>query len=179
MSIVGANYGSRQPNNSAYIKNFVSGTPTNLWKTATYTPSGQPIISVITPTIVNESVLIEGDLYVNGSIINPSDVYLKENIRSIDIDCTNKIMNLKAEQFTFKSDPRHKVHYGFIAQDFEKEFPELVSVKPDNNVNLKAINYLEIIPLLLNKVQLQQKEIDDLKQRILALELVKENNILI
>lgn len=179
MSSSGANYNGRQPNNTSYIKNFVSGIPANLWKTATYTPSGQPIISVITPTIVNESVLIEGDLYVNGSIINPSDVYLKDNIRSIDIDCTNKIMNLKAEQFTFKSDPNHKLHYGFIAQEFEKEFPELVSVKPDNNVNLKAINYLEIIPLLLNKVQLQQKEIDDLRERVLSLEISKENNIII
>ena len=46
----------------------------------------------------------------------------------------------------------------------EKEFPELVSIKPDKNLaNIKAINYLEIIPLLVNKIQLMQKEIDELK----------------
>ena len=59
------------------------------------------------------------------------------------------------------------VHYGFIAQDFEKEFPELISVKPDNNMaNIKAINYLEIIPLLVSKIQMMQTEIDELKIQI-------------
>ncbi len=51
--------------------------------------------------------------------------------------------------------------------DFEKEFPELVSIKPDKNLaNIKAINYLEIIPLLVNKIQIMQKEIDELKEKM-------------
>ena len=28
-----ANYNGRQPNNTAYIKNYITGTPTSLWKT--------------------------------------------------------------------------------------------------------------------------------------------------
>jgi hypothetical protein len=40
-------------------------------------------------------------------------------------------------------------------------------VKPDNKYNnLKAINYLEIIPLLVDKIQMMQKEIDELKTHI-------------
>jgi len=35
----GANYNGKQPNNTAYIKNFVNGTPANLWKTYSYTSS--------------------------------------------------------------------------------------------------------------------------------------------
>ena len=76
-------------------------------------------------------------------------------------------MNLKTSEFTFKSDPSKQIHYGFIAQDFELEYPELVFKKPDKNMNnMKAINYLEIIPLLVNKIQLMQKELDELKDKI-------------
>lgn len=74
------------------------------------------------------------------------------------------MLNLKSRQFTFKNDETKQIHYGFISQDFEKEIPELIYSKPDNNnKNVKAINYLEIIPLLVSKIQSMQKEIDDLK----------------
>ena len=77
----GANYGGRQPNNSAYIKNFYYGTPANLWTVIPYTKADGTIVSVITPTSSKiENVYIPGDLYVDGNIISPSDVNLKNNI---------------------------------------------------------------------------------------------------
>ena len=163
-----ANYNGRQANNSSYIKNFVYGIPANLWKVFAYTPSGSSTINVITPaSTIYSSLYIPGNLYVDGSIINPSDVYLKDNISEIDYNKTNKIMNLKASEFTFKNDSSKKIHYGFIAQDFEKEYPELISIKPDKDMsNIKAVNYLEILPLLVSKIQLMQKEIDQLKNEI-------------
>jgi hypothetical protein len=167
-----ANYNGRQPNNTAYIKNFISGTPANYWQTATYTPNSGPkagqTIGVITTTSLKyDNLLIPGDLFVNGQIYNPSDIFLKDNIKLIDNEKVNKIMNLKPSEFVLKRDPLKNVHYGFIAQEFENEFPELVSIKPDKEyANLKAINYLEIIPLLVNKIQLMQKEIDSLNERL-------------
>jgi hypothetical protein len=161
-----ANYGGRQPNNTAYIKNFVLGTPSALWVTVEYPTSNGIIVGALTPSSkTNDNVVIPGDLYVNGSIINPSDAYLKDNINDIDISFSNKLLNLKPSEFTFKADKTQKKHYGFIAQDFEKEFPELVASKPDRNIkDLKSINYLEIIPLLVCKIQDMQKEIDQLKK---------------
>lgn len=160
-----ANYGGKQPNSSAYIKNFVYGDPSDLWKATKYNPTIGPKIGVLTPASpLYESVYIPGNLYVDGSIINPSDINLKDNIINIDEERTNKLLNLKSRQFTFKNDETKQIHYGFIAQDFEKEIPELIYSKPDNNnKNVKAINYLEIIPLLVSKIQSMQKEIDDLK----------------
>ena len=82
------------------------------------------------------------------------------------------IMKLKPSQFTFKSDNTKKVHYGFIAQELEEQYPELVTIKPNpitypitvnTPKNIKAINYLEILPLLVHKVQSMQQEIDTLK----------------
>jgi len=168
MSAVVANYNGKQPNNTSYIKNFVSGAPALIWKTITYTSGVNKPEGLITTASPNyESLFIPGNLYVNGSIINPSDAYLKDNVNTINDEYINKIMNIKPKQFTFKSDTLKKVHYGFIAQEFEEELPELVSNKPDNKyANIKAINYLEIVPLLVNKIQMMQKEIDELKQQI-------------
>ena len=167
-----ANYGGKQPNSSAYIKNFVYGTPSDLWITQNYTPSGSTISNgVLVPASTSyENVYIPGNLYVDGSIINPSDINLKENINVIDSDKTNKLLNLKPCEFTYKNDNNERIHFGFIAQEFEKDIPELIYSKPDplsESSNLKAINYLEIIPLLVNKIQLMQKEIDDLKEQII------------
>jgi hypothetical protein len=162
-----ANYGGKQPNNTAYVKNFVYGSGTNLWKAYTFDYSGTQT-SAIAPSSTNyENLYIPGDLYVDGSIINPSDKYLKDNIEEIDLNNSEKLMNLKASKFTFRSDPSKHIHYGFIAQDFENDYPELVCIKPDKELNnIKAINYLEIIPLLVSKIQMMQKEIDELKNEI-------------
>lgn len=162
-----ANYGGKVPDSTAYIKQFNYGTPLALWTGYPYFDGTNVIPTITTASKVYNNLYIPGNLYVDGSIINPSDINLKENITEIDCDATNKLMNLQSSQFTFKSDSTGHIHYGFIAQDFEKEFPELVSIKPDKNMaNIKAINYLEIIPLLVSKIQIMQTEIDELKAKL-------------
>ena len=75
--MLSANYNGTQPNNTAYIKNFVYGTPTNLWKTMNYTNNNGTNTFVITTTSPKfESLYIKGDIFVDGSIINPSDINL-------------------------------------------------------------------------------------------------------
>ena len=155
-----SNYNGKQPNNTSYIKNFVRGIPASLWKAINY----GSIEMVLTPTKVN-SVYIPGNLFVDGSIINPSDAILKTNISTLNEDITDKITNLKPSSFEFKDDPSKRIHYGFIASEFELEYPELIHYKPDNKYSkLKSINYLEIIPLLVHKIQKMQCEIDELKR---------------
>jgi hypothetical protein len=76
-------------------------------------------------------------------------------------------MNLNPTSFEFKDDPSNHIHYGFIAGELENEYPELVQTKPDQKYsNIKSVNYLEIIPLLVHKIQQMQKEIDELKSKI-------------
>ena len=109
--------------------------------------------------------MIPGNLYLEGSFVNTSDVKVKENISKIEKSLCDNILHLEPSQFTFKNDPLKKIHYGFIAQEFEEYLPLLVTNKPDKNVkNLKAINYLEMIPLLVDRIQRMQKEIDELKK---------------
>lgn len=167
----GANYNGKQPNNTAYIKNYVAGTPTSLWKTIKYTDTSQipvKVVNVITPTSnLNKDLYIPGNLYLDGSVISPSDAYLKDEIENLPNNISENLMKIRATQFVFKSDPIKRLHYGFIAQEFEEHFPELVLPKIDKDVaNLKAINYLEMVPLLVYQMQRMQKEIDDLKEQI-------------
>lgn len=163
-----ANYNGRQPNNTAYIKNFVYGIPANLWKVMNYTKSDGTIVSVITPaSALYDNLYIPGDLFVDGSIVNPSDANLKKNIQSLNIETTEKLMKLKPSSFEFKDDPLNQIHYGFIAGELENEYPELIRIKPDTkNSHIKSVNYLEIIPLLVHKIQIMQQEIDELKSKI-------------
>jgi hypothetical protein len=164
-----ANYSGKQPNNTAYVKNYIAGTPTSLWKTIKYTDSiNHQIVNAITPTSkLNSNLYIPGNLYLDGSIISPSDAYLKDKIENLPEVISENIMKIRATQFVFKSDPEKRLHYGFIAQEFEEHFPELVLPKIDKDVaNLKAINYLEMVPLLVYQMQRMQKEIDNLKEQI-------------
>jgi hypothetical protein len=166
MSCSANNFG-KVASGTTYIKQFSYGCPIHLWKTMVYKDLSENIIPVITTASPQyPNVYIPGDLIVNGTITTPSDIYLKDTISLIDETKTDKIMNLKPSSFTFKEDASNRVHYGFIAQEFENEFPELIAIKPDKDmVNIKGINYLEIIPLLVSKIQTMQKEIDELKER--------------
>lgn len=163
-----ANYGGKLANDTASIKYFIPGTQSNLWQIKNYKYNGSTE-QVLKPSSKNyQNVYVPGNLFVDGSIVSPSDINLKDNIVEISHELSENIMNLKPMQFTFKADAKGKVHYGFIAQDFETYFPNLVSSKQENQSmhSVMAINYLEIIPLLVGKVQQMQTEIDELKKQL-------------
>ena len=69
------------------------------------------------------------------------------------------------------------LQHGFIAQELEQVFPELVqdeiSVLPgtkNERIEYKSVNYLGMIPVLTKAIQEQQAYIELLEQRIEALE---------
>lgn len=168
MSLFGtvSNYGGKQPDNSQGIKQFVeapSGQASWVYKRL---PNG---LQVQTPANKTAPVYIASDLYVNGSIYNPSDATLKKDIQPLDREKIDKLMNINPTSFKFKTDIRRKEHYGFIAQDFEKVYPELVK---NSEMGYKTINYIELIPILVSKIQDMDKEIKELNNKILEL---KEN----
>jgi hypothetical protein len=93
-----------------------------------------------------------------------SDISLKKDIEYLNSDILNKILNLKPISFHWKNQNHNeKKHFGFIAQEVEKIFPELVM---SDNEGKKNLNYEEIIPLLVKSIQEQQKIIDKLQTEI-------------
>ena len=76
---------------------------------------------------------------------------------------------MRAVTGRFKNDPESVSRSFLIAQDVQKVLPEAVSVEKDAQGTL-GIRYTEIIPLLVAAIQEQQAIIEQLTQRIAALE---------
>jgi hypothetical protein len=96
-----------------------------------------------------ETSIIAGD--ISGSTItNRSDARLKDNIQLIKDEEVKKLQQLQPVSYKFKNDKTNKMHYGFIAQDVEKIYPNIVS-EDENKV--KNLSYSSFIPLITKNVQ--------------------------
>ena len=160
MSIIStnANYGGRINDFQQNIKQFViSGPSEAVWIYKRLTNG----LVVQTPANQKYPVLINSDLIITGSLYNTSDVRLKENIKEITQEKMDDLFTLNPMIFNYKNDKTNQIHYGVLAQDVEKVFPELVE---DNMSGYKTVNYQELIPLMLAKIKNMQEQIDELKQ---------------
>ena len=115
---------------------------------------------------VDVDVLIIGKLTVVGcidGIFCPSDKTLKENIREID---NNNLLKLNPVKYNFNYDEKKMTHYGLIAQEVEEHFPELVNETYDKlkQTNIKSVNYIELIPLLLKQIQTMNLKMSELER---------------
>ena len=88
-----------------------------------------------------------------------SDIRLKGDIADLDDNDLDKLNKLVPKSYKFKKD--NIKHFGFIAQDVEQHFPNLVST---DNEGMKSINYLEIIPLLLHKINSLERKLEEIKK---------------
>jgi hypothetical protein len=127
---------------------------------------------VVPQKIKNDAanVLIDGDLTVNGNFYNPSDIILKENICYLKNTAKyDDVLNLEPAKYNFIDDSSKKERVGLIAQDVEKIFPELVNDLPIQP-NIKTVNYIDLIPIMLHKMKKMQHEIDTLKSSKIDME---------
>jgi hypothetical protein len=91
-------------------------------------------------------------------IYTRSDIRLKNTIEKLGGDDLDKLNKLVPKSYNFKND--NTKHFGFIAQEVEKEFPNLVSTDAEG---MKSVNYLEMIPLLLYKINDLERKLDEIK----------------
>jgi hypothetical protein len=125
------------------------------------------------------------NIKLNGTLIQSSDERLKENIKNI----TNSLAQLKQLRsvsynfkqqttvqkskksvfsdsvdlikpiFTPKSNTINRTHYGFLAQEVQTLFPDLVY---KDSAGMLGVDYIGMIPLLVTALQNQQTQIDNL-----------------
>ena len=88
-----------------------------------------------------------------------SDQSLKTNIKPFD-KSLQKILNLEPVYFDYKENNQHS--FGFIAQDVEKQFPELVTT--DSLTGLKSLDYSRLTAPLVMAIKEQQEQINTLTQ---------------
>jgi len=116
---------------------------------------------------------VSGTLVVvdsNGQLgVAPSSRRFKEYIREIGGE-SEGLLKLRPVSFRYKLelDPGGLEQYGLVAEEVEQVYPELVTC--DNAGEAQTVRYHLLVPLLLNEVQKDRKEIQDLRVRLERLE---------
>ena len=93
---------------------------------------------------------------------------LKDNILDMTVDRARKILDLNIVTFDYKEgvmDEEHRYNRtGVITEDTLSICPEVVNFDKGEP---SGVNYEKFVPYLIKMIQLQQKEIQDLKSKIL------------
>ena len=74
--------------------------------------------------------------------------------------------------FQYKNDQTKEEHIGFIAQEIQKHYPELIK---EDKYGFLSVKYLEMIPLLIDYNQNLKKDVNMLKNKINILGNKNEN----
>jgi len=127
----------------------------------------------------------DGNLVYTGSLYKLSDRMFKKEIRDMD-GALDKVLALRPRRYSYQTRLAaggvtlpNGDHYGLVAQEVEEVLPELVGdlVHPGDpairegevqgeNIAYKGVNYVEMIPLLIQAMKEQQQTIDELKREI-------------
>ncbi len=131
-----------------------------------------------------------GNVNVTGNLTQGSDRRLKDNIQN-ESATLEQIMQLRPTTYQFKNKGEFAElnlapgqQHGFIAQELEKVFPELVSRAtamlgqdlnaetpvPGRQFEFRTVNYMALIPILTKGIQEQQISIEEKDERIRTLE---------
>ena len=103
----------------------------------------------------------DGSSTIANSYMLYSDSRLKTDINTLQRS-QNQILNLRPVSYNWKSSKAEDV--GFIAQELEAVFPNLVHT--DTDTDLKHVDYMRLIPYLVDALQAQNEEIQQLKADI-------------
>jgi hypothetical protein len=87
------------------------------------------------------------------SLIQTSQTDHKESISNISRD---KPISIPFKEYVYKSDSGNRKRYGVLAEDIERDYPELVHVDAEG---VKGINYID---LLVKRVAELEKELEDI-----------------
>jgi hypothetical protein len=174
------NYGGWISNNQGFLFSNAGGLEFQIGNDGVY--SKQKI--AIGTTSLSYTLTVNGQPGANGytAFTNYSDSRLKTNITNLETGALSKILQLRPVQFQYNdkylqlypNSDLSKVHKGFIAQEIQKVFPEMVSemkTSPDSVKYLDLdVSHLQVY--LVKALQEQQAIINAQKAEIDAL---KEN----
>jgi hypothetical protein len=110
------------------------------------------------------NIITSGSITAGGDVVafSSSDKKLKDNLNKIN-DSENIINSLTGYTFDWndKSD-REGSDIGVIAQDVEKVLPTIVNERDDGYL---AVDYIKLIPVLIEEVKRLNSEINELKNK--------------
>ena len=128
-----------------------------------------------------------GNVAATGSITatscqTSSDLRFKNNVSDIDASIAEVLSSLRPVSYTFKQDSmiylekeeENRLHYGLIAQEVKNILPNIVH---EDGAGYLSINYIELIPLLIQAINQQQAQIEDLQDALAASHNENKQNI--
>lgn len=135
---------------------------------------GPPYVSGCKPALT-----VLGDIGVLGQVIAGqtfagefyynSDIRLKKDILPLK-SSLDDVLKLKPVNYVLKA--TNKKDIGFIAQDIEKIYPELVS--NNGSDGMKAVNYMGLVAPMVSAIQELKRENDDLRHQLHEQQLQQE-----
>ena len=106
----------------------------------------------------------DGSATLSGELTIDSDARLKSNIITLG-NTLSKLMLLDGKKYSLNNGTE-ETKIGLLAQEVMKLFPELVTKSNDKNGTL-SVNYQGLIPVLLNAIKEQQKQLKKLKEKLI------------
>jgi hypothetical protein len=101
-----------------------------------------------------------GNAILSGTLTQNSDIRLKKNIEPLS-DALSRVLKINSYTYNWKDTIRGiDQQIGFIAQELEQQFPELVETDEEG---MKSVAYSNMVPVLLEAIKEQQRQIDELK----------------
>jgi hypothetical protein len=101
-----------------------------------------------------------------------SDLRMKKNILPLKYGL-KEILQIETKQFNYNYEPDNAVpEFGMISQDIEKIMPELITTSETDGIddktvpNAKSMDYMGLIPVLINAIQEQDKKINEMSKLI-------------
>jgi hypothetical protein len=125
---------------------------------------------------------VDGTGYAIGGWLTGSDRRLKSNITPIT-NALSTIKRLEGKYYTITTKSKlidgevktqSRQQYGVIAQDLERVLPELIQEKAlfknaGDDTQYKTVDYMQIVPVLIEAVKELSAEVDSLKAEINSL----------
>jgi hypothetical protein len=113
----------------------------------------------IDTTVWNGSASTTCTLTTGTGIACSSDERLKTNITDLNADTLDKLLNLKTVSYNWIQNPESKTQIGFLAQDLEQYFPELVNT---DLKGMKSVYYAQMTPILVEAIRAMNLKITEI-----------------
>lgn len=102
-----------------------------------------------------------GTIRQNGATIHSSDRRLKKEIEDLNYGLA-EILKLQPKAYKWKNRTQEYKSIGLIAQEVQTIINEIVIAQDDEQKTL-GVSYTELIPILINAIKEQQKQIEELE----------------
>ena len=144
--------------NNIYVGNQGAGVESQTIRIGT--AQAQTFIAGVANASVGNAAIVIIDTTTGQLGIPLSSARYKQDIAPMGLSSEN-VLNLRPVTFAYKEDAQHVKHYGLIAEEVEKIYPELVTRMPTGEV--QTVKYYELIPMLLNELQRVRQELAELR----------------